>query len=518
MLARQYNSCELEAKARTANVLANHVFQAENIPTRIAAIEEDLQATEDPFVIHHKKRKLEHWKDKLLDLQTKISDKDATCVFGSKKLWLAQFNLEANGYKSPQAWRKDWRAARNYNFQMTGCHDETMGNGMCQLIRGRARTWNLQLRLPLDYTDEYLIIEGLSFNHDSEAAYQNIQQVYLQNLHADTRNAVAYRFHKDSKGWIVTINIYLTPVEIVASFREGAIGVDTNHDHLSYAEIDHSGNILPHGVVGVGDIPLNLSGDADYDQNAIQQAAKKLVDFALLAKKGLVIEKLDFKKKIAQLAKMHGPAYAKMLSSFSYSAITTAILSRAYRMGVEVKKVNPAFTSVIGLFKYRDRYGLTTHQAAAYIIGRRCFHLSERLPRSESAYALRISRYQVTLKKPVDSSKHVWNRWGNVLGQMQRQLRGLRRKFRLEQAKLRCKLQPKPTLVLRIYPVDASRTSSKEVPVDFAGSTGDGNSNTQRRKRRPSKKQPACDSGEAVSPQVMRSSERNTEDEVVVPF
>ena len=505
LLARQFNSCKVEAETRKKNVLANYQFQVDNIPTRLAAIEEDLKDSQDPFVIHQKKRQWERQNDKLIELKAKISEKDATCVFGSKRLWLAQFRLKANGYTEDEqghrAWYKDWQAARNFNFQMVGSHDETMGNGMCQLIRGQLRSWDLQLRLPTSYQEEYLIISNLQFNYDSETVFQAIQQAYLQNLHSETRNAIAYRFHKDHKGWIVTINIYLLPVDLKVSFQEGGIGTDINHDHLSYAEFDRHGNLLPRGLVGVGDIPLDLNGDADHDQNNIQEAAKHLVNLALRARKGLVIEELDFKKKTAQLAKIHGPAYATMLTSFAYSAITQAILSRAYRMGVEVRQVNPAFTSCIGLFKYRDRYGLSTHQAAAYVIGRRGFHLSERLPKPESAYTLRAGRFQVTLKKPVDSSKHVWGRWGNVLGQMQGQLRKLRRKLKLEQ-----------TSHLRIRSAD----SGSDLRV-MEGSVGDGTTLRVKRRGRPSKIEPVPNPVGAVFPQVMRSSEC-IESEVVVPF
>lgn len=505
LLARQFNSCKVEAEARKANVLANYQFRADNIPTRLEAIEEDLKNNEDPFIIHQKKRQWERENDKLAELKTKISEKDTTCIFGSRKLWLAQYNLAANGYTDDEqghrAWYKNWQAARNYNFQMVGSHDETMGNGMCQLIRGQDRSWDTKLRLPTNYPEEHLIITDLKFNHDSMSVYEAIQQAYLQNLHPETREPIAYRFHKDHKGWIVTINIYLLPIDLKVSFQEGGLGIDINQNHLSYAEFDHHGNILPKGIAGVGDILLHLTGDTDHDENAIQEAAKKLVDLALAARKGLVIEELDFKKKIAQLAKIHGPVYAAKLTSFAYSAITKAILSRAYRMGVEVKQVNPAFTSVIGLFKYRDRYGCTSHQAAAYVIGRRGFHLSERLPKSESAYALRTGKFQVTLKKPADSSKHVWNRWGNVLGQMQKQLREERRKLRLKQA-------------------SNLRNESADVGSDLRimeGSVGDGNNLRQKRRGRPSKVVTALNPMGAVSPKVMRSSEC-VDSEVVVPF
>ncbi|EGQ63988.1 transposon transposase, partial [Acidithiobacillus sp. GGI-221] len=89
--------------------------------------------------------------------------------------------------------------------------------------------------------------------------------------------------------------------------------------------------------------------------------------------KPLVLEKLDFSKKKTQLSEEQGKRYARMLSSLSYRKIQDAISARAAKDGVEVKAVNPKFTSVLGRINYVSRYGLTVHQGAAVVIGRRAF-------------------------------------------------------------------------------------------------------------------------------------------------
>jgi hypothetical protein len=43
--------------------------------------------------------------------------------------------------------------------------------------------------------------------------------------------------------------------------------------------------------------------------------------------------------------------------------------------------VNPAYTSVIGRFKYMKKYGLSVHESAALVIGRRGLGYQERLPK-----------------------------------------------------------------------------------------------------------------------------------------
>ena len=68
-------------------------------------------------------------------------------------------------------------------------------------------------------------------------------------------------------------------------------------------------------------------------------------------------------------------------SSFAYGKVKAYFISRGYRQGVEVYKVNPAYSSVIGRVKFMERYGLSVHQAAALVLARRLLGCSERIPR-----------------------------------------------------------------------------------------------------------------------------------------
>ena len=70
--------------------------------------------------------------------------------------------------------------------------------------------------------------------------------------------------------------------------------------------------------------------------------------------------------------------------------------------GIELITVNPAFTSIIGLFKYLKMYGLACDEAAALVIARRGMRLDEKLPDSITAYV------------EVNSNKHVWGQWAQL--------------------------------------------------------------------------------------------------------
>ncbi|MBA2875838.1 hypothetical protein [Thermaerobacillus caldiproteolyticus] len=73
--------------------------------------------------------------------------------------------------------------------------------------------------------------------------------------------------------------------------------------------------------------------------------------------------------------------FNRLTHHFKKKKLTETILRRGLRLGVRIKKVNPAYTSVIGRFKYMKKYGLSVHESAAFVIGRRGLGYRERLPK-----------------------------------------------------------------------------------------------------------------------------------------
>ena len=118
-------------------------------------------------------------------------------------------------------------------------------------------------------------------------------------------------------------------------------------------------------------MPLVTYGKSHHQAQAINgDAVARVLDYAKAVGKPIVIEKLDFRLKKAALER-ELPRHSRMLSSFSYGRLTACFISRGLRNGVGVHQVNPAFSSVIGRVKFMERYGLSVHQAAALVLGRR---------------------------------------------------------------------------------------------------------------------------------------------------
>jgi len=116
-----------------------------------------------------------------------------------------------------------------------------------------------------------------------------------------------------------------------------------------------------------------------------RQRAKPIPEAASAAIRD--IEALDFAKKKAELESSPGGPRIGVrgkrrrslrLSGFAYSKVSTGLRSAAFRRGVEIIVVNPAYTSTIGAVNHARRLGISVHCAAALAIARRGLGLAER--------------------------------------------------------------------------------------------------------------------------------------------
>ena len=330
--------------------------------------------------VHQKMRRLDNLRSRLARVEADAAGGLVRLCFGGRKLWRGQYNLEANGYGSHEEWLAGWRAARDGEFFVLGSRDESGGCQLCVAAIAGDGSLTLRLRMPdclAGQHGKYLVIEGVKFAYGHgqvlAALQANLEFAECRRKHGDKAvrvtslgQAISYRFKRDEKGWRVFVTTKMGPVPAVTDRRRGAIGVDLNADHLAVAETDASGNYLR-----AWRVPLVTYGRSSHQAEAlIGDSVAGVVEHARQAGKPVVIERLDFKQKKAQL-EGESRRYSRMLSSFSYGKIKAYFISRGHRNGVEVFQVNPAYSSVIGRVKFMERYGLTVHQAAALVLARR---------------------------------------------------------------------------------------------------------------------------------------------------
>jgi IS605 OrfB family transposase len=214
---------------------------------------------------------------------------------------------------------------------------------------------------------------------------------------------------RDAKGWRVFASVEAAPVKQVTRRELGAIGVDVNADHLAVAETDRFGNLIDARRID----PITYGKTRDQAKAVIGDAAVAVAAQTQAAGKPMVIEALDFQKKKAEL-ETTDPRQAWLISSFAYHKVVSSLKGPAFRHGVEVIEVNPAYTSVIGAVNFAQRKGISVHQGAALAIARRGLGLSER-PTVRVAVVSTRNGGHVTVALPArNRAEHVWSFWSQV--------------------------------------------------------------------------------------------------------
>ena len=427
--ARLFNAVRVSLDGKVSAVRAAQRLRVDGLERRIAQGEWQVGKAEEQGrwqQVHQKRRRLANLKSKLAVLQADIAAGRVRLCFGSRRLWRKQHHLEQNGYASHEEWLQDWQDARSNEFFVLGSRDETAGCQLCVASIADDGSLTLRLRMPdclAEQHGQYLVIPHVRFAYGhgqalaalaSNADYAAYRREHGERAARATTlgQAISYRFKRDDKGWRVLVSTEMMEVPLVSDRRRGAIGVDLNADHLAVADTDASGNYL-----NAWRVPLVTYGKNTRQAEAlIGDAVASVVQYAREVGKPIVIEKLDFRRKKSAL-EGQSRKYSRMLSSFSYGKIKAYFLSRGYRQGVEVKQVNPAYSSVVGRVKFMERYGLTVHQAAALVLARRLLGCSERIPRRWVAPI--GNGVQVAFTVPVRKRvKHVWTYWGAVSRQL----------------------------------------------------------------------------------------------------
>ena len=418
--ARQFNAVRIGLDGKIDSIKQRRPDLIVEIETKIKKAVKVIaklttKATRDDK-LHQKKRRLGMLKARLSNMQADQASDQVRLCFGSKKLFHAQFELKANGYASHQEWRQDWLVERSSQFFVLGSKDESAGCQGCRAAVAEDGSMSLALRLPdaLASQGKYLTITGIRFayGHGQIAAALNTSQRITATTKAGvatlkrTGTALSYRFVRDTKGWRVFVSVQAQPVKIGTNSFMGAVGVDINADHLAVSETDRFGNLM-----AARRFDLRTYGkSSDQAKALIGNAAVSIVEQARQAGKPVVVEKLSFQKKKAELEAVE-PRQARMLSSFACSKLVSALKAASFRAGVKVIEVNPAYTSVIGAVNHAQQKGISIHQGAAYAIARRGLGLSEK-PSVTKAFVPTRNGDHVTFELPArNRSKHVWSHW-----------------------------------------------------------------------------------------------------------
>lgn len=160
-------------------------------------------------------------------------------------------------------------------------------------------------------------------------------------------------------------------VPLVTFASNGCLGVDINAWGVALAWCNPEGNKPGQGVDYRSNLPIDWTGSSEHILHEIRIAAKSIVDGAAKLGCPLCLEALDFSALKRRLRYEASREQAKRLSSFAYGKLLEAILARARKVGVEVRWVDPSWTSLVGWAKYGSEFGINADQAAAFCIARK---------------------------------------------------------------------------------------------------------------------------------------------------
>jgi IS605 OrfB family transposase len=167
--------------------------------------------------------------------------------------------------------------------------------------------------------------------------------------------------------------------EVTITKDNGVIGIDINAYpfHLALVHVAKDGNLEKYERISLDKL---LEGSSEKREYLSWQTAHQVVESAKRERKAIVVENLE---KLPKGRRGDGlPKLRQKLQKWVYKGLLQKIEIVARRNGIQVVKVNPAYTSIIGKLKYAPLYNIDKDTAGAYVIARRGLGFKERLPKN----------------------------------------------------------------------------------------------------------------------------------------
>ena len=298
-----------------------------------------------------KKMRLNKFQMRLEQLKWETDTEHYKLCFGTKKFLKSDKNK--------------FISQRDSQMTFIGSQDETERNSMFQLAyNNRNNQFDIKLRkdFGFDNKEKYVygkcyfnnhknkLIEALANKNSTPLTYSIIRKNGRYYLHC------TFEYRMEDKSSFLTRKEY------------GTIGVDFNKGFLAVSEIDKNGNLLNTKKL------YYRFGQGSKTKSDLEKIILYIVRICIETGKDLCIENLNFKNTKSKASKGRtdkDKKYNNMLHSLAYSLFNRLVTNIAFRNKVDVKKVNPAWTSWIAENKFCNRMKLNIHNGAAFVIARR---------------------------------------------------------------------------------------------------------------------------------------------------
>ncbi|NVM53052.1 MAG: IS200/IS605 family element transposase accessory protein TnpB [Candidatus Helarchaeota archaeon] len=158
---------------------------------------------------------------------------------------------------------------------------------------------------------------------------------------------------------------------VTCAFENGGIGLDFNYDCLALVNMDRDGRLLSYQSIRLRNLHSYRKGRRD-DYASFKLG--KVINYCLNKGKGLIIEDLSFEQSFSYNKKRN-----RKITQLKTSMLPL-LERKCARYGIAVKKVHPAYTTIIGALKHGWSYNLSEHVLASYVIARKGLGFTEDLP------------------------------------------------------------------------------------------------------------------------------------------
>ena len=363
--------------------------------------------------LHQHRRRLAILQHRLEEARRRHDD--VTVCFGSRRRLRERALIDAEDADSIAAWRTEWERARSGEVFVPGDASVSCGNLFVKLVGTEGGGWDVVLRLPRALKDLATRHSRVGGHDVHEAVVGHVSFPYgagaLATFLKDATGPVTWRVQRHERGgWLVSCTFQeASPDLVVSDFADGALGVDFNAGFLSLSLTDGNGVWRKSWRVPL----VTHSRSSEQNLDTCRKAALEVVKIALKHRVPVVAESLDFSKKKASVNSEQGPCYARMLNGLAYAQFGQALTSACQRNGVLLKRVNPAYTSIIGCANIARQHGLDDHSAAAVAIARRGQGFSERVP-AQVRVSLAAGVHGTLPRPDRIARRHVWASWVGV--------------------------------------------------------------------------------------------------------
>jgi len=205
--------------------------------------------------------------------------------------------------------------------------------------------------------------------------------LYLSfSLNSFNRQSINISYNKNGKLVLNLTYYHVKPIpKKLIEKSKGTVGIDIGPKEIAVCYVKNDGNPYFYKHYSIGNLLDKRSKDTKRVLSLIlDDIVKKAKHFNFNT---ITIENLNFKPDHSFKSKKLN----RMLNKFPRTIFESLLQGKCYRNGLTLKKINPAYTSVIGLFKYSYRDNLSiSHNSkskdlsAALAIGRRGLHLHDK--------------------------------------------------------------------------------------------------------------------------------------------